>query len=152
MSLARSCFVVPSIPSPLTPPSHFSGHGGISLTGIITRVKILCLVPVQGGSVRQVFAFVVLVACIRLWLAFHTVPIGLSVSEAHGHDINRNVKGIETVARCGGRDYEWPAWSASGFKARDGNISIGSPLKGAAGQGFHRSLNSSSIQISGRFF
>jgi hypothetical protein len=95
MSLARSCFVVPSIPSPLTPPSHFSGHGGISLTGIITRVKILCLVPVQGGSVRQVFAFVVLVACIRLWLAFHTVPIGLSVSEAHGHDINRNVKGIE---------------------------------------------------------
>ena len=44
---------------------------------------------------RQVFAFTVLVACIRLWLALNTAPIGLSVSEAHGQDINRNVKGIE---------------------------------------------------------
>jgi hypothetical protein len=45
--------------------------------------------------VRQVFALAVLVACIRLWLALNTVPIGLSVSEAHGQDTNRNVKGVE---------------------------------------------------------
>ena len=44
---------------------------------------------------RQVFAFAVLVACIRLWLTLNTAPIELSVSEAHGQDINRNVKGIE---------------------------------------------------------
>jgi hypothetical protein len=49
----------------------------------------------SGGPVRQVFALAVLVACIRLWLALHTAPTGLSVSEAHGQDINRNVKGIE---------------------------------------------------------
>ena len=52
-------------------------------------------VPVQGGFVRHIFALAVLVACVRLWLALYTAPTGLSVSEAHGHDINRNVKGIE---------------------------------------------------------
>jgi len=45
--------------------------------------------------VRQVFALAVLVACVRLWLALNTVPTGLSVSEAHGQEINRNVKGVE---------------------------------------------------------
>ena len=44
---------------------------------------------------RQVFALAVLVACVRLWLTLNTAPTGLSVSEAHGHDINRSVKGIE---------------------------------------------------------
>lgn len=44
---------------------------------------------------RQVFALAVLVACVRLWLALNTVPTGLSVSEAHGQEINRNVKGVE---------------------------------------------------------
>lgn len=44
---------------------------------------------------RQVFALAVLVACLRLWLALNTAPIGLSESEAHEQDINRNVKGIE---------------------------------------------------------
>jgi hypothetical protein len=44
---------------------------------------------------RQVFALAVLVACVRLWLALNTVPTGLSVSEAHGQETNRNVKGVE---------------------------------------------------------
>jgi hypothetical protein len=44
---------------------------------------------------RQVLALAVLVGCIRLWLALNTAPTGLSVSEAHGQDINRNIKGIE---------------------------------------------------------
>jgi hypothetical protein len=45
--------------------------------------------------VRQVFALAVLVACLRLWLAFPTVPTGLSMSDAHGQDLNRTVKGVE---------------------------------------------------------
>ncbi|MDQ6733812.1 MAG: hypothetical protein M3Z35_06805 [Nitrospirota bacterium] len=50
---------------------------------------------VKGVPVRQVFALAVLVACVRLWLPLHTVPTGLSVSEAHGQDTKRNVKGVE---------------------------------------------------------
>jgi hypothetical protein len=50
----------------------------------------------EGSSfMRQVFALAVLVACIRLWLALNTVPIGLSVSEARGEDTHRNVKGVQ---------------------------------------------------------
>lgn len=44
---------------------------------------------------RQAFALAVLVACVRLWLALTTVPPGLSLSEAHGQETDRNVKGVE---------------------------------------------------------
>ena len=44
---------------------------------------------------KQVFAFAILISCVRLWLALNTVPTGLPVSDAYTHDANRNVKGVE---------------------------------------------------------
>jgi TolA-binding protein len=44
--------------------------------------------------VRNFFAVAILVACVRLWLALNASPLGLSVSEAHEQEVNRNVKGV----------------------------------------------------------
>lgn len=44
---------------------------------------------------RQVFAFAILIGCVRVWLALNTVPTGPSVLEVYAHDANRNVKGVE---------------------------------------------------------
>ena len=44
---------------------------------------------------RQVFAFAVLVACVRLGLALDTVTIESAVSEVYTHDAGRNVTEVE---------------------------------------------------------
>lgn len=44
---------------------------------------------------RQVFAFAVLVACVRLGLALNTVTMESVVSEVGKHDAGRNVTKVE---------------------------------------------------------
>jgi hypothetical protein len=45
--------------------------------------------------VRQIFAFAILIGCVRLWLGLNAAATGLSVSDAYAHDANRNLKGVE---------------------------------------------------------
>ena len=44
---------------------------------------------------RHLVALAVLAACVRLWLALNAGSTAVPVSEAHQHDVNRHIKGIE---------------------------------------------------------